>query len=67
MDIDCEEELHNCIAHELMHLHFWWITDEDGVESELLECVFERVCLLMARLHLRVTPQKSARKSHGRH
>ncbi len=22
-DIDSDEELHNCIAHDLMHLHFW--------------------------------------------
>ncbi len=63
MDIDSDEELHNCIAHELMHLHFWWITDEAGVESELLEYVFERVCLLMARMHLQARTIK--KKTNG--
>lgn len=56
-DAPSKKDLVDSIVHELLHLHFFWVKEE-GVESDLLEIAFRRICDVIAEQDMQLTQRK---------
>ncbi len=44
-------EIIDTVIHELLHLHFWWVSSDKRLENELLEQAFYPICKVLRAHH----------------